>query len=110
MLEISKKQLRDLYASKTRSLEDAASAAHLIAKAENLPVNGTPATASEDWHRDTMLKMIPVYGTRGVASEQVPADARVEGNSAVRDSGAWTELKVKGADFRRYLDWLHSIW
>lgn len=107
----SKKQLRDLYAVKTRTLHEAAAAAHMIAEAENLPINGTPQGSSEIWHRETLLKMVPVYGTRADKSEQVPAGVRLEGDHAIGDNAVeWTELTVKGADFKRYLDWLHSIW
>lgn len=108
--ELSRKQLRDLYAPKTRTLEEAAEAAHLIAMAEHLPVSGAPGSSTEAWHRETMLKMIPVYGRRGVNDEQIPAGARLEGDRAVRDTGAWTGLKVKGADYKRYLEWLRSVW
>lgn len=109
--QVNEQQLRDFYAPRTRSLAEAATAAHIIAETEQLPINATPAGSTEAWHRETMLKMVPVYGTHGRCSEQVPSGAHLEGDHALGDgTGEWTDLKIKGADFKRYLDWLHSIW
>jgi hypothetical protein len=98
------KQLRAHYASKTRSLEQAAHAAHEIAAAENLPINAAHTGDPEHWHREAILKMVPVYGMRQRSEERVPTTAQLA------DLGEWSDLKVKSADFQRYLDWLHSIW
>ena len=105
-----KKQLKAHYVAKTRSLDQAAHAANAIAAAEQLPVNAAVTTDPERWHRETILKMVPVYGTRMRADERVPSTARLDGNRAAADTGEWSDLKVKAPDFQRYIDWLHSIW
>lgn len=104
------KQLRAHYASRTRTLEEAARAAHAIATAEHLPINAAPTGDPELWHRETLLKVVPVYGRRMRHSERVPVSAHLEGEHAAAEMGKWSDLTVKGADFQRYLDWLHSIW
>jgi hypothetical protein len=104
------KQLRVHYAAKTRSLEQAAHAAHEIAAAEHLPIHAVPTIDPERWHRETILKMVPVYGTRMQRDERVPSSAHLDGDHAAADAGEWSDLKVKGPDFQCYLDWLHSIW
>ena len=97
-----------LYAPATRTLDQAARAAHEIAAAENLPIASN--TDPEKWHRETILKMVPVYGVRNRRKEALPADAHLEGDRALAPSGEWTDLQVKRADFHRYLDWLHTFW
>lgn len=104
------KQLRAFYAVKTRSLEQAAHAASEIAAAEHLPIAAAQAGDPERWHRENILKVVPVYGSCNRHSERVPASARLDGDHATDERGKWSDLKVKGADFRRYLDWLHSVW
>jgi hypothetical protein len=105
-----KKQLNSFYAAKTRSLEQAAQAACAIAAAEHLPIDTASTGTPELWHRETILKVVPVYGTRNRHSERVPATAHLEGDRAEADTDHWSDLKVKSADFQRYLDWLHTIW
>lgn len=103
------KALKPFYASKDRSLAEAAEAANTIAEAEKLPI----AVATSDplrWHREAILKTVPVYGSRGRAAEQVPATAVLHGERACGDLGEWTDLTVRAGDFQRYLEWLHSIW
>jgi hypothetical protein len=104
------KQLRAFYAAKTRSLEQAAHAASVIAAAEHLPITAAYRGDPERWHRENILKVVPVYGSRNRRSERVPASAHLDGNHASADLSKWSDLKVKGADFQRYLDWLHSVW
>jgi hypothetical protein len=104
------KQLKSFYAAKTRTLEQAAQAACAIAAAERLPIDAASTGSPERWHREAILKVVPVYGTRDRRSERVPATAQLTGDRAEADMGQWSDLKVKPADFRRYLDWLHSIW
>lgn len=104
------KQLRAFYAAKTRSLEQAAHAASEIAAAEHLPITAAHTGDPERWHRENILKIVPVYGSRNRLSERVPASAHLDGNRAMTDLCEWSDLRVKGTDFQRYLDWLHSVW
>jgi hypothetical protein len=104
------KHLRPYYAFKARTLEQAAHAAHEIAAAEHLPIDAAHTADPERWHREAILKMVPVYGTRLQSAERVPASARLDGDRAAADTGEWSDLTVRAPDFRRYLDWLHSIW
>jgi len=113
-------RLRDHYARRTRSLLEAARAAHEIATAENLPIQTAVLGDAEHWHRQTLFKTVPVYGIRGRRSERVPAGAHLDAeaqNARLANAGpaaagetAWSELKIKGEDFRRYMAWLHSMW
>lgn len=103
------KALRAHYASTTRTLEQAVHAAHEIAVAEHLPIN-TVTADPEQWHREAILKTVPVYGVRAHRTEILPAGVQVENGCARAQAGEWTDLEVRGPDFRRYLDWLHSIW
>jgi hypothetical protein len=104
------KFLRTHYAVKNRTLDQAAHAAHEIAAAEHLPIDAAALGDPEQWHREAILKTVPVFGTRNDHNEQVSALAHLHGNRAMADTIEWTDLKVKGTDFQRYLDWLHSIW
>jgi hypothetical protein len=106
----SDKQLREFYAAKTRTLDQAAHAASVIAAAEHLPITAAQTGDAERWHRENILKVVPVYGSRNHHSEQIPASAHLNGDRAIGELGEWSDLKVKGADFQRYLDWLHSVW
>ncbi len=103
------KALRAYYASTTRTLDEAAHAAHEIAAAEHLPIDVATADP-EQWHREAILKTVRVYGRRGRHKEILPAGVRLENGLARAQAGEWAKLEVKGSDFRRYLDWLHSIW
>lgn len=103
------KAQRAHYTSTTRTLDQAAHAAHEIATAERLPINAVTSDP-EAWHRDAILKTVPVYGVRNRRKEVLPAGVRLENGLASDNAGEWTDLEVKGSDFRRYLDWLHSIW
>lgn len=105
----SDKALKAHYASVKRSLDQAAQAAHAIATAEHLPIIAVTADP-EQWHRDAILKNVPVYGRRNRRKEVLPANAQIENGHAHARTDEWTDLEVKGSDFRRYLDWLHSIW
>jgi hypothetical protein len=107
---ISKKQLREVYAAKTRSLAQAAQAASVIAAGEHLPIHAAATGDVERWHRENILKIVPVYGTRNRRSERVPAAAHLNGDHATAGPNEWSDLKVMGTDFQRYLDWLHSVW
>lgn len=104
------KQLRAFYAAKTRSLEQAAHAASEIAAAEHLPIAAAHTSDPERWHRENILKIVPVYGSRNRRSERVPPSAHLIDDRAAANLCEWSDLKVKGADFQRYLDWLHSVW
>lgn len=104
------KALKFLYANKDRSLEQAAQTAFEIAAAERLPIAASYPGDPESWHRHAILKTVPVYGMRDHRSEQVPAAAQLTGDHAALDLGEWTDLKVKGGDFQRYLEWLHTFW
>jgi phage repressor protein C with HTH and peptisase S24 domain len=106
----SKKQLREIYAAKTRTLAQAAQAASVIAAAEHLPINAAQTGDTERWHRENILKIVPVYGTRNRRSERVPVTAHLDGDRATAGIDEWSDLKVMGTDFQRYLDWLHSVW
>jgi hypothetical protein len=99
-----------LYAKKTRTLEQAAHAAFEIAAAEKLPIAASYRGDPEIWHRQSILKTVPVYGTREDRTEQVPATARLYGDHATLDFDEWSDLTVEGADFQRYLEWLHTFW
>lgn len=103
------KALKPFYASKNRTLTEAAHAACKIAEAEQLPITATCSDPMR-WHCEAILKTVPVYGTRGHRSEQVPATAVLHGERACGDLGEWTDLSVKAGDFQRYIEWLHSIW
>jgi hypothetical protein len=110
----SQRQIRDHYSRRTRSLKQAAHAAHEIATAEHLPIEAARLGDAEQWHRETLLKTVPVYGMRDRQCERVPAGAQLdpEAQSARLASGdpEWSDLKVKGEDFRHYMAWLHSVW
>lgn len=104
------KQLRAFYVAKTRSLDQAAHAASEIAAAEHLPITAAHRDDPERWHRENILKVVPVYGSYNGRSERVPASAHLVDDRAVADLCEWSDLKVKGTDFQHYLDWLHGVW
>lgn len=97
--------VQDLYAPKTRTLEEAAHAAYEIAAAEHLPIATAHTGNPEQWHRECILKTVPVYGRRNRKIERVPATVLLQGNNP-----QWSDLTVRPDDFRHYLDWLHSTW
>lgn len=107
---MSNPALKQLYANRTRTLEQAAHAAWEIAAAEHLPISTSYRGDPEHWHRKTILKTVPVYGTREGHSERVPATARLYGDHAALDIGEWSDLTVNGADFHRYMEWLRTFW
>jgi hypothetical protein len=102
--------LKPLFAGRSRTLQQAAHAAFEIAATEELPIRANYHGDPETWHRECILKTVPVYGTRGRRCERVPATAQIWGDHAEFESEAWSKLTVKDPDFRRYLDWLHSLW
>lgn len=104
------KHLKAHYAAKTRSLAQAAHAAHEIAAAEHLPIDAARTGDPEQWHGQNILKMVPVFGTGIRGGERVPCTAHLDGDRAITAESQWSDLTVKGPDFQRYLDWLHSIW
>ena len=106
----SDKSLKLLYAKKDRSLDQAAHTAFEIAAAEQLPIAASYPGDPENWHRQSILKTVPVYGTRDSRDEQVPSTARLYGDHATLEFDEWSDLTVKGADFHRYLEWLHTFW
>jgi len=97
--------MQAFYASKTRTLEEAAHAACEIAAAEHLPIATAHTGNPEQWHRECILKTVPVYGRRNHQMERVPATVLLQG-----DRPQWSDLTVRPDDFCSYLDWLHSIW
>jgi len=101
---------KSVYTKQTRSLAEAAHAACEIAALEHLPICAFYRGDPERWHRETILKTVPVYGVRNNHSERIPASAQLNGDRAALDLGEWSDLTVKGADFQHYLDWLHTLW
>jgi hypothetical protein len=102
--------LASLYAKKTRTLDEAAQDATAVAAAERLPITANYPGDPVEWHRAMILKTVPVFGERDGRTEQVPASATLDGAHAVEGERQWTALTVKGADFVRYIEFLHSIW
>ena len=91
-----KPSIRGWRGHETRSLREAAHLARALAEAENLPIGKALAQdgsiADQDgWYAESILKTIPVYGSRGGAP-------------------VWRDLHVKREDFARYVDWLRSVW
>jgi hypothetical protein len=103
--------LQDRFPGRNCPLGDAAAAAQEIAAAEHLPISAVLNGNAQAWHAAALLKTVPVYGTRNAKNERVPAAAELDGETGCAlDGSAWAALTVKRADFRRYLDWLHSFW
>jgi hypothetical protein len=102
--------LEKLFPKKTCTLEQAAQMALDIAVAEQLPISACYCDHPLSWHRQTILKTVPVYGMRQRRSERVPATAQFSAPDAECNAGTWSELTVKDADFQRYLDWLRTVW
>lgn len=86
-------------ASKTRTLEEAARIAYQIAASEHPALHIAYDGDPERWHRERILKTVPVYGTRNRHTERV----------ADQDLRQYSALTVRPADFRRYMDWLQSF-
>lgn len=97
---LSDQALKSLYAKETRSLDEAVRVAVEIAAAEQLPIAATCGDP-HSWHREAILKTVPVHGRQGSRNGRLPAGAQLS---------EWSDVTVKAADFQRYLDWLHSIW
>lgn len=102
--------LKSFYAHTTRSLDQAVQAACAISAAEQLPITATTRSDPGPWHRDAIVKTVPVYGYCGGHKALVPATARIDGDRAIDGAREWSQLTVEAKDFKRYLDWLHSIW
>jgi hypothetical protein len=100
--------------NKARPLAVAAHLAHELAAAEHLPIEAASLGDAERWHAETILKTVPVCGTRDGLRERVPArvDSRLEPDSQSLSLGGtvWSDLAVEREDFVRYLAWLHSVW
>jgi hypothetical protein len=91
--------------NKARPLAEAARLAQQTAAAEHLPISGRDPAA---WHAEAMLKTVPVYGQRDGRSDRVACGAKLDPDTF--DAGDWHGLEIRRSDFRRYLDWLRSMW
>ena len=99
-----KPSIRGWRGHETRSLREAAHLARALAEAENLPIGKALAQdgsiADQDgWYAESILKAIPVYGSRGGAQ-----------NLGREGEPAWRDLHVRREDFARYIEWLRSVW
>jgi hypothetical protein len=97
-----------------RPLAVAARLARELAAAERLPILAASVGDGERWHAETILKTVPVCGTRDGTRERVPArvDLRLdpEAQSLAAGETVWSDLAVEREDFVRYVAWLRSVW
>jgi hypothetical protein len=117
-------RVREWRDNKARSLPEAARLAHRLADSEDLPIGKTLlqqyVTANVDsWFAESMLHVIPVYGTHAGRLERVEGAARdglhlTEGAQNLGPDApaqpVWRNLQVRREDFNRYIDWLRSVW
>ncbi|MBU6299450.1 MAG: hypothetical protein KGJ79_01205 [Alphaproteobacteria bacterium] len=107
--------------NKARSLSKAAQLARRLVEAEGLPIkNFLPQQYLTDnfdnWFAESMLREIPVYGSRAGRLERVAArglqltDGAQNLGPDAASPPVWRDLQVRRTDFNRYLDWLRSVW
>ncbi|MDE2133038.1 MAG: hypothetical protein KGM97_00445 [Alphaproteobacteria bacterium] len=106
--------------NKARSLTEAARLAHALAAADGLAIGKTMVRAGghgdgDGWYAQSILDTVPVYGTRDSAPERIETKARLglertDDKLCAGVAPVWRNLRVKCADFGRYVDWLRSVW
>ena len=100
--------------NRSRSLHEAAQAAHDVAAAEHLPIDAALNGAPLRWHAEAILKTVPVHGTKDGRSGPVAfkdgAQLTTDLNAFDTKTGGWRDLKVERKDFDAYLAWLRTVW
>ena len=85
-----------------------------LAAAEHLPIAAAKAGDAERWYAESIVKTVPVSGTRDGRRERVPvrADLWLDTETQhIEAAGAvWSDPMVEREDFVRYVDWLRSVW